>query len=149
VRGALPLPAPGRIVARFGDVDALGQRGEGLEIAAPEWARPRSPFLAFVRYAGPIGGRRLGVALEPAPGELLILAGLAALFVEPGDVLRAGQPVGQLAVIDAVGEEFLVEAPAQGGALSRAMLYVEVREGGSPVPPANWFALPQGRAGTP
>lgn len=149
VPGALPLPAPGRILARYGEFDAFGQRNEGLEIGAPEWARPRSPFLASVRYVGPVGGRRLGVALEPAPGRLLILAGLAAITVEAGEVVRAGQPVGQLAVIDAVGEEFLVEAPAEGGALSRAMLYVEVREDGAPVPPANWFALPQGRAGTP
>ncbi|MGR3783230.1 MAG: murein hydrolase activator EnvC family protein [Albimonas sp.] len=147
--GGWPLPAPGPIVTPFGARDALGQAQTGIEIAVPGWATPRSPALASVRYAGPLGGRGQAVALEPAPGRLLILGGLESLSVREGDIVPAGARLGQLRVIDPASPEILVAAPFPRAAFSAAMLYVEAREAGIPVNPDRWFALPKGESETP
>ncbi|MDF2231084.1 hypothetical protein P2H44_00805 [Albimonas sp. CAU 1670] len=147
--GAWPAPAPGRIVTPFGTRDALGQASTGVELAVPEWASPRAPALASVRYAGPIGGRKQAVALETAPGRLVILAGLESLAVREGEIVPEGAPLGHLRVIDPASEEILSAAPFPPAAFSAAMLYVETREAGIPVDPALWFALPKGESETP
>ncbi len=147
--GALPLPVDGPVVTPWGAKDAIGQTVTGVEIAAPAWARPTAPATSTIRYAGPLAGRGQAVILEPAPGRLMILAGLASLSVQAGDIARAGVELGQLGVIPPASEEFLVEAGAAGGASSPQKLYLETREQGSPVDPARWFAFPEGRAGTP
>ncbi|WP_143103297.1 murein hydrolase activator EnvC family protein [Albimonas pacifica] len=147
--GNWPPPAPGPIVTPFGARDPLGQAQTGIEIAVPGWAAPRTPALASVRYAGPLGGRGQAVVLETAPGRLLILGGLESLAVGEGEILPAGAPVGQLHVIDPAAPEILVAAPFPRAAFSAAMLYVEAREAGIPVDPARWFALPKGESETP
>ncbi|MGM0586034.1 MAG: murein hydrolase activator EnvC family protein, partial [Pseudomonadota bacterium] len=139
----------GRLVTPFGTTDFLGQTVTGVEIAAPLWAQVRAPSAATIRYAGPVAGRGQGLILEPAPGRLLILAGLAGTLPGVGDIVLPGDPLGHLGVITPRSPEFLVEAPFDEGALSGGLLYMELRRDGVPIDPARRFALPQGRSETP
>ncbi|MGG7564672.1 murein hydrolase activator EnvC family protein [Rhodovulum sp. DZ06] len=139
--GALPLPVSGAVTASFGAPDADGFAREGIEIAAPPWAQVLAPFDAALRFAGPLDGYGQVAILEPAPGRLLILAGLGAVLREQGASLRAGEPVAQLGVAGPDSPEFLIEAQRNGGAISDRTLYLEAREDGAPVDPARWFRL--------
>lgn len=141
--GALPLPLVGRIKTGWQGRDADGIALSGLNISAPGWAQVSAPFDATIRFAGPLAGYDQVVILEPAPGRLLLLAGMATLLREAGETVRAGEPIGQLGAASPDAPEFLIEAAATGGAISERVLYMEVREGGVPVDPSLWFAYGQ------
>jgi septal ring factor EnvC (AmiA/AmiB activator) len=141
--GGLPLPMVGRITHRWQDADGDGPPLPGMRISAPGWAQISAPLDGTIRFAGPLEGYGLVAILEPAPGRLLILAGMATLLREAGDPVRAGEPIGQLGASSPSAPEFLIEAAATGGAISEQSLYLEVREGGEPVDPSLWFAYGQ------
>jgi septal ring factor EnvC (AmiA/AmiB activator) len=141
--GALTLPVVGRIVQRWQDKDGDGAPLPGIRIEAPGWAQVTAPMDATIRFAGPLDGYDNVVILEPSPGRLLILAGMATLLRKAGDAVRAGEPVGQLGAASPDAPEFLIEAAAAGEAISDESLYLEVREGGESVDPSLWFAYGQ------
>lgn len=140
---ALSLPVVGRIAQGWQDPDADGVPLPGLRIAAPGWAQVSAPIDATIRFAGPLDGYDQVAILEPSPGRLLILAGMATLLRRAGDAVRAGEPIGQLGASSPDAPEFLIEAAANAGAISEESLYLEVREGGEPVDPSLWFAYGQ------
>jgi septal ring factor EnvC (AmiA/AmiB activator) len=141
--GALTLPVVGRIIQGWQDKDADGVPLPGLRIAAPGWAQITAPLDATIRFAGPLEGYDQVAILEPSPGRLLILAGMATLLRRAGDAVRAGEPIGQLGASSPDAPEFLIEAVANAGAISEESLYLEVREGGESVDPSLWFAYGQ------
>ncbi|TYO88835.1 murein hydrolase activator EnvC family protein [Oceanicella actignis] len=141
--GALPPPAPGRVAGRFGQTGPDGARLEGVLLAAPPLTPVLAPFDATLRYAGEMEGYGRVAILEPQPGRLLILAGLAETEGRPGDTLPAGAPVGLTGAATGDQGQFFVEAKGGDGAISTATLYIETREDGAPVDPASWFAFAQ------
>ncbi len=93
-KGTLPLPVQGTLLRRAGEADAAGIRRPGLLIATRPGALVTLPWPATVRYRGPLLDYGNVMIAEPASGYLLVLAGLASVFGETGDVLDAGAPVG-------------------------------------------------------
>ncbi|WP_121060680.1 murein hydrolase activator EnvC family protein [Chachezhania antarctica] len=138
-KGTLDLPVTGRILRRAGETDAAGITRPGIVIATRSRALVVSPTAATVRYVGPLLDLGNVVMLEPAPGTLFILSGLAEVYGQAGDVLPAGAPVGLMggpapdpdAVLSPIGEG--------GGSVSPETLYMEVRQDGAPVDPESWF----------
>ena len=59
----------------------------------------------------------------------MLLTGLDELFVDAGDTVQRGEPVGKL--------------PSQTG----AELYIELRRNGSPINPKPWLAAPDVKSG--
>ncbi|MCV2863407.1 murein hydrolase activator EnvC family protein [Albidovulum sediminicola] len=131
-KGTLPLPVVGTLLRRAGEADAAGIVRPGVLIATRPAALVTTPWLATIRYRGPLLDYKNVMILEPASGYLLVLAGLATVYGETGDVLDAGAPVGLMG-----GEEAALSEGA--GAERTETLYIEVRQDAEPIDPAPWF----------
>jgi septal ring factor EnvC (AmiA/AmiB activator) len=147
--GAAPAAAPaepmdwpvrGEVMRRFDEPDAAGARRPGLVLRAPPLAPVRAPADARVRYAGPFLEYGYVLVLEPAPGTMVVLAGLAQLQVRTGAPVRRGDIVGLLGGRPLGVEEYVMLPQAETGAGGGETLYIEVRQGRGPVDPAPLFA---------
>lgn len=140
LRGTLPLPVQGTIIRRFDQADAGGTVRPGWIVATRPRAMVTTPAAATIRFLGPLLDYGNVVILEPSPDVLIVLAGLAEVFGEAGQVIDAGTPVGLMGG-DMPGVDAILTQSAQGGAGPQSeTLYLEVREGQSPTDPATWFA---------
>ena len=139
-RGTLPLPVLGTQLRAFGEADAAGVARPGLVYATRAGALVTAPWPASVRYAGPLLDYGNVIILEPEAGYLLVLAGLDTVYVNTGVVIPAASPLGLMPGGAESDTEELIVATLQGScaALSET-LYMELRENGVPVDPAEWF----------
>lgn len=139
-RGGLPLPVLGTLLRSYGEADAAGVTRPGLVYATRPNALVTAPWPASVRYAGPLLDYGNVIILEPEGGYLLVLAGLGALYVGAGGLVSSGTAVGLMpGGAEAPDEELLASPPQVGGGGLTETLYIEVRETGAPVDPAEWF----------
>lgn len=122
-KGSLPLPARGNITTRYGEQKLKGVSSKGLTIATRSKAQVISPFDGAVIFAGPFRGYGDMIIVEHGDGYLSLLAGLGSIDVELGQMLLAGEPVGQMPET------------------SDAELYVEIRKDNHPINPAAWFKI--------
>jgi septal ring factor EnvC (AmiA/AmiB activator) len=139
-RGELPLPVLGTQLRAFGESDAAGVTRPGLVYATRPRALVTAPWPASVRYAGPLLDYGNVIILEPQGGYLLVLAGLGTLYVTAGALVTSDAPVGLMPGDPGAGSEELImpETQTGGGGLTET-LYIELREDGAPVDPADWF----------
>ncbi|MEL6793983.1 MAG: peptidoglycan DD-metalloendopeptidase family protein, partial [Pseudomonadota bacterium] len=108
---------------------------------APAYAEVYAPWDAVVRFAGSFGDYGVVVILEPEDEALIILSGLKSARREAGEVVLRGESLGALGGPAPETEEFLISATSALEALPVETLYMEVRQSGDPVDPAEWFAL--------
>ncbi|WP_224817150.1 peptidase M23 [Hasllibacter sp. MH4015] len=140
-RGRLELPVLGALLRRFNEADAAGISRPGVLYAVPPRALLTAPWPASIRYAGPLLDYGNVIILEPDADYLLILAGAGDLFVTAGELVPADAPLGLMpGGSDIPGEELIVSDAQGGGAGLTETLYMELRQGGSPVNPLDWFA---------
>lgn len=138
-QGRLQLPVLGQILRRFGEPDAAGIERPGLVIATRAQALVAAPWPGTIRYLGPFLDYGNVMILEPGAGYLLVLAGLGTLYGSVGEVVPAGAPLGLMGESDGSGD--LVQDTRNGsGANGSETLYMELRQGGQPVDPGEWFA---------
>lgn len=140
-RGALPLPVTGTVLRRAGEADAAGIERPGLVIATEPRALVTAPWSATIRYRGPLLDYGNVMILEPGDGYLLVLAGLDQVYGDTGDILPAGTPVGLMGGNAPDAKVFLTRAAEGGGADRSETLYMELRQGETPVDPGIWFAF--------
>ena len=139
-KGAIPLPVQGQVLRGFGATDAAGISRPGLVIATAPRSLVTTPVAATLRFRGELLDYGNVAILEPAAGVLVILAGLAEVYGEPGEILPEGAAVGLMGGEPPEAHEILTETAQGGGATQPETLYLEVREGEEPVDPATWFA---------
>ncbi|MCT4559101.1 MAG: peptidoglycan DD-metalloendopeptidase family protein [Pelagimonas sp.] len=135
-KGLLPLPARGVVIRGATETDAAGIVRPGIVIATRPGALVTTPTAATIRYNGPLLNYGLVVILEPQLDLLFVVAGLNKVFGETGDVLPEGSPIGLM------GGEFddIASTLGEGGGAARSeTLYIEVRQGNTPVDPLTWF----------
>lgn len=137
--GTLPLPVRGTVLRRAGEADAAGIRRPGLVIATRPAALVTAPWPATIRYRGPLLDYGNVMIVEPAAGYLLVLAGLAQVFGETGDVVEAGAPLGLMGGSDSEETLFPAQGKDAGGTGRTETLYIELRDGKEPVDPGPWF----------
>lgn len=144
-QGSLALPAVGTLIHGYDQPDASGVRRPGIVIGTPPSALVTTPWPATIRYRGPLLSYGNVMIVEPARGYLMIFAGLAQVFGEPGDVLQTGEPVGMMGgdfpSAQEFGAEFVANAAAGGGAGQTETLYVELRKGKETLDPTDWFVM--------
>jgi septal ring factor EnvC (AmiA/AmiB activator) len=139
-RGELPLPVLGTQLRAFGEADAAGVTRPGLVYATRPRALVTAPWPASVRYAGPLLDYGNVIILEPQGGYLLVLAGLGTLYVTAGALVTSDAPVGLMpGDPGAASEELIMPETQTGGGGLTETLYIELRENGAPVDPADWF----------
>jgi Membrane-bound metallopeptidase len=137
---ALPPPALGRLAARHGDPGPDGPR-RGVALETAPYALVRAPALATLRHVGPLPGRGLAAALEPADGLLIVLSGLDRVDRAPGEILRAGEPLGAMGGPPPSAEEFLIDASRAEASIPTETIYIETWRDGAPADPETWFAF--------
>jgi septal ring factor EnvC (AmiA/AmiB activator) len=125
VRGRLPWPVKGSLLARFGQLRAGGPlKWQGLVIAADRGAQVRAPYPGRVVYSDWLPGLGLLIVLDHGNGYLTLYGQNEQLFRKVGDRVRAGD------VLAAVGD-----APGFG----KPGLYLEIRKGKEPLDPEDWL----------
>ncbi|HRO15879.1 MAG TPA: peptidoglycan DD-metalloendopeptidase family protein [Paracoccus sp. (in: a-proteobacteria)] len=144
-QGSLPLPVLGQVVRGPGQPDPAGIKRPGLVIATAPAALVTAPWPATIRYRGPLLDYGNVMIVEPGRGYLLVLAGLAQVFGETGDVVPAGEPLGMMGGKEGPAAEFgddFVTAAATGSPPEQAQsLYLELRHGKETLDPADWFVM--------
>ncbi|MEJ6391120.1 murein hydrolase activator EnvC family protein [Gymnodinialimonas ulvae] len=140
-RGTLDLPASGALLRRFEEADAAGIARPGVLYAVEPRSLLTAPWPASVRYAGPLLDYGNVIILEPDADYLLIIAGAGDLFVSAGELVPDGAPLGLMPGQTGEDETDLIVSEAQGGGAGLTeTLYMELRQGGRPVDPLDWFA---------
>lgn len=124
-RGRLPWPSNGQLIANFGEENELGVRNSALTLKTRPNAQVVSPVDGKIAFAGPFPGYGHLLIIVTGDDYHVVLFGMAKIFGEAGQVLLAGEPVGQM------GE-------AQGADVGNR-LSIEFRHSGTPVDPGPWF----------
>lgn len=138
-QGKLPLPVLGQVLRQFGEPDAAGIERPGLVIATRPQALVTAPWPATIRYVGPFLDYGNVMILEPGAGYLLVLAGLGTIYGGVGDIVPGNAPVGLMGGADGTGD-LLQGGSESTGRTGSETLYMELRQGGQPVDPGEWFA---------
>lgn len=127
LRGKLPPPAPGTIIARFGQQDPryqLKKFQRGIAIRVAEHAPVQAVAGGNVVHAGPFRGFQELVVLDHGKSLYTVYGHLEQLLVRKGQWVAAGAPLGQ-ATYQPEEEGFDV--------------YFEIRLNGKPEDPLLWL----------
>ena len=124
VRGKLPWPVPGRIVASFGQSRGGGLKWNGVLIATERGTEVKAPYAGRVVYADWLPGLGLLLILDHGGGYMTLYGHNEQLYRGVGETVQAGDPIAT------VGDT---------GGQSRPELYLEVRKGTAPQDPRKWF----------
>ena len=122
-KGSLPMPARGVIITKYGEQKTKGVSAKGITVATRTQAQVISPFDGTVIFADKFRGYGNMIIIEHDSGYLSLLSGLGSVDVELGQMLLAGEPVGQM--------------PLSGA----AELYIEIRKNNQPINPSAWFKI--------
>lgn len=125
LRGKLPWPSTGSVVARFGEARADGRmRWQGMMIAAEPGTPVRAVSHGRVAYADWLPHYGLLLVLEHGDGYLSLYGHNQALYKEVGDWVQPGE------IVAAIGDS---------GGQNRAALYFEIRHGKQIEDPRKWL----------
>ena len=124
LRGRLPLPARGRIIARYGAQKNLGQlKWRGLFIAGREGQNVIAVFRGRVVFADWLRGFGLLLILDHGDGYMTLYGHNQSLRTGVGDWVEAGETIASL---------------GNTGDAAQPGLYFEVRQNGDPRDPLIW-----------
>jgi septal ring factor EnvC (AmiA/AmiB activator) len=129
--GALAIPARGRLISGFGTRNAVGIRTQGLTIETGFDAQVIAPHDGRIVFAGPFRGYGQLLIIAHSEGYHSLLAGITRIDATVGQLLLAGEPVGQM-------------GPAGG---DNPELYMELRHNGEPIDPLPWLATTETKVG--
>jgi septal ring factor EnvC (AmiA/AmiB activator) len=125
VKGKLPWPIAGRVLAKFGDLRAGGPlKWQGIVIGADRGAQVRAPFYGRVVYADWLPGLGLLIVLDHGNGYMSLYGNNEQLYRRVGERVAPGD------LLAAVGDAAGVGKPG---------LYFEIRKGRQPVDPSAWL----------
>lgn len=128
VKGKLPWPVKGSLLARFGQLRAGGPlKWQGLVIGAERGTQVRALFPGRVVYADWLPGLGLLLVLDHGGGYMSLYGHNEQLYRRVGDRVAAGDALA--AVGDAAG-------------FGKPGLYLEIRKGRQALDPAAWLAKP-------
>lgn len=126
VRGKLPWPVKGPLLARFGQQRAGGPlKWQGLVIGADRGTQVRSPYHGRVVYADWLPGLGLLLVLDHGGGYMSLYGNNEQLYRRVGDRVAPGD------ILSAVGDAAGVGKPG---------LYLEIRKGRQVLDPAPWLS---------
>ena len=138
-KGTWPIPVQSLLLRDFNEPDAAGVKRPGWLLAARPLSLVVTPWPATIRYQGAFLDYGNVIILEPGNDVLLVIAGLEEVYGEIGSVIPAGTAVGLMAGASPDLDAFVTNATQGTGAGLTETLYIEVREGGKPVDPTQWF----------
>ncbi|MDP1028055.1 peptidoglycan DD-metalloendopeptidase family protein, partial [Sphingomonas sp. KR1UV-12] len=98
--GIYRLPVQGRLVTGFGEISEAGVRSRGLTIAVPADTPVVAPADGTIRYAGAFRGYGRIVIVDHGEGWTSLVTGMGPLTVVLGQIVHAGDTLGQVGVGD-------------------------------------------------
>lgn len=124
-KGKLPWPVDGRLVARYGTPRGGDARTkwDGVLIGASAGTQVRAVHGGRVVFADWLRGAGLLVILDHGNGYLSLYGHNQSLLRDPGDVVKAGDPIATVGT---------------SGGQETAALYFAIRQQGRPSDPAQW-----------
>lgn len=126
MRGLMPLPARGKITARYGQRDSTGSAQKGIVLQTRARAQVIAPADGVVAFAGSFRGYGQLLIMEHGGGYHTLLSGLDRIDATVGQRLLMGEPVGTMGPAD---------APS---------LYFELRHDGQSINPMPWLTARKG-----
>ena len=126
VRGRLPWPARGKLLATFGESRAGGMKWNGVLLGTRTAGEVRAAYFGRVVYADWLPGLGLLMILDHGGGYLSLYGYNDRLYKGVGDKVRPG--------------EVLAQSPGESS--TRPELYFEIREGARPLDPRPWLKGP-------
>lgn len=120
-KGKLVRPARGSTVTAYGQELSKGVVSKGMVVKTASGAQVVSPYDGSVIFSGPFKGYGNLIIIDHGQDYVSLLAGLNLIEAEVGQMVLAGEPVGQMPDSD------------------YAKLYMEIRKSGKPLNPAPWF----------
>lgn len=120
-RGKLAKPARGTVITSYGEELSKGVTSKGMLIKTRPSAQVIAPYDGSVVFAGPFKGYGNLIIIDHGQSYMLLLAGMASVDAEPGQLVLAGEPVGIMPDGD------------------KAKLYLEIRKDKRPINPEPWF----------
>jgi septal ring factor EnvC (AmiA/AmiB activator) len=140
-KGDLPIPVQGQVLRGFNTADAAGVTRPGIIVATRPRAIVTSPTPATILFRGPLLDYGNVVIIEPTADVMFIFAGLAEVYGEVGEIIQTGAPLGLLGGTSPQTDAELTANTQTNGPVQSQTLYLEVRDGQTPVNPATWFAI--------
>ena len=124
-KGKLPWPVDGRLVARYGSPRHGDARStwDGVLIGASAGSTVRAIHAGQVVFADWLRGAGLLVIVDHGNGYLSLYGHNQSLLRNPGDRVKAGDPVATV---------------GNSGGQDGAALYFAIRQNGRPADPAQW-----------
>ena len=116
------MPARGPVVVAYGQETAKGVSSKGITIKTRSEAQVISPFDGSVILPDRSAATEKIIIVEHGEHYMSLLAGLENIDCEVGQMLLAGEPIGQMPKND------------------EAKLYVELRKDSRPIDPEAWIA---------
>lgn len=124
VRGKLPWPVNGRLIARFGSPRGdTRSKWDGVLISSQAGTQVRAIHPGRVVFADWLRGAGLLVIVDHGDGYLSLYGHNQSLLTRPGDMVKTGQ------AISTVGNT---------GGKDQAALYFAIRQQGKPADPTQW-----------
>ncbi len=124
LRGALPMPVPGRVRAAFSDARNAEAAWQGWLIEAETGDEVRAVAYGRVAYADWLRGYGMMLIVDHGDGWMSLYGHNQALLADVGDWVEPGQ---------------VVALAGSSGGEARAGLYFQLRHEGEPVDPARWI----------
>ena len=138
-KGRLAMPVRGQLLRLKDEADAAGVVRPGIVLATRPRALVTAPTAATIRYRGPLLDYGQVLILEPKKDTLFVLAGLAQVYGKIGQVVPAGSPLGLMGGQSPQLDAILSQSRDGTGIDRTETLYIEVRQGETPVDPLDWF----------
>jgi len=139
--GQMSSPAQGRLLNRFGDPSPFGGTHKGVSFAIAPGAQIFAPWDGRVVFAGPFRDFGLILIIDHGQEYHSLIAGFAEMTAAPEQWVLAGEPLGSAPLeIGAQPEQNDGSAAPMRGNDDSPVLYVELRQDGSPVNPLPWLA---------
>jgi len=120
-KGKMTRPITGPLLRNY------GQGEKGLTYKGTYSGQVLAPYAGRVEFSGPFKNYDQVVILNVGDGYFILMTGLGQVFVEAGDNMRLGEPVGAL------------PNTRTNRAESSPNLYIELRKDGKPLNPVPWL----------
>lgn len=124
-KGKLRAPISGRILKKYGGSQ------KGITIGGRSKSQVIAPYAGRIEFAGAFKNYDNVVILNVGDGYFILLTGLGDTYVETGENVKTGEPLGLL--------PFKAKGPAN--------LYIEFRKSGATVDPKPWIGAALARNG--
>ncbi len=124
-KGKLLTPAFGQIVQAYGSTLNEGGKAAGITMRTRQKAQIVSPYDGRVEFAAPFRSYGRVLIINVGSGYRIVLAGMGTAYVEAGQEILAGEPIGEMTEDTRIVPD----------------LYFEIRRGEQTIDPASWLAM--------